>query len=173
MPLRSVLDEARVRTGGTPADGIHESLELAGLADRLGYHRYWLAEHHSTPGLGGSSPEVLIGQVAARTSRIRVGAGGVMLQHASALKVAETFRVLETLFPGRIDLGIGRAPGADHLTTLALEDRGGGASSEGGAEPRSAPPPLPRPVARAIGFPCPGFPPRQPYGKGIPIPSGP
>src|SRR6266446_8102654 len=98
-----VLDQSPVRSGGTPADAIHESLELAELADRLGYHRYWLAEHHSTPGLGGSSPEVLIGQVAARTSRIRVGAGGVMLQHASALKVAETFRVLETLFPGRIE----------------------------------------------------------------------
>src|SRR2546429_7298192 len=133
MPLRPVLDQSPVRSGGTPADAIHESLELAELADRLGYHRYWLAEHHSTPGLGGSSPEVLIGQVAARTSRIRVGAGGVMLQHASALKVAETFRVLETLFPGRIDLGLGRAPGADHLTTLALEDRGGGGASGGGA----------------------------------------
>src|SRR2546422_1270147 len=82
MPLLSVLDQSPVRSGGTPADAIHESLELAELADRLGYHRYWLAEHHSTPGLGGSSPEVLIGQVAARTSRIRVGAGGVMLQHA-------------------------------------------------------------------------------------------
>src|SRR5437660_1017969 len=76
MPLLSVLDQSPVRSGGTPADAIHESLELAELADRLGYHRYWLAEHHSTPGLGGSSPEVLIGQVAARTSRIRVGASG-------------------------------------------------------------------------------------------------
>src|SRR3989442_466148 len=143
MPLLSVLDQSPVRSGGTPADAIHESLELAELADRLGYHRYWLAEHHSTPGLGGSSPEVLIGQVAARTSRIRVGAGGVMLQHASALKDAETFRVLETLFPGRIDLGIGRAPGADHLTTLALEDPGGDVPSGRGTERRSGPPPLP------------------------------
>src|SRR2546430_16790482 len=159
MPLLSVLDQSPVRSGGTPADAIHESLELAELADRLGYHRYWLAEHHSTPGLGGSSPEVLIGQVAARTSRIRVGAGGVMLQHASALKVAETFRVLETLFPGRIDLGIGRAPGADHLTTLALEDRGGGGSSERGAERRGAPPAVPRQGAGGLGFPPPSLPP--------------
>src|SRR2546427_10404467 len=151
MPLLSVLDQSPVRSGGTPADAIHESLELAELADRLGYHRYWLAEHHSTPGLGGSSPKVLIGQVAARTSRNRVGAGGVMIQHASALKVAETFRVLETLFPGRIDLGIGRAPGADHLTTLALEDRGGGGPCGWGGRGRRPPPPLPRPAAGGHG----------------------
>src|SRR5205807_8847648 len=121
-----------------------ESLELAELCDRLGYHRYWLAEHHSTPGLGGSSPEVLIGQIASRTSRIRVGAGGVMLQHYSALKVAETFRVLETLFPGRIDLGIGRAPGSDQLTTLALGDGGGDVSSGWGPARRSARAAFPR-----------------------------
>src|SRR5438552_2241844 len=173
MPLLSVLDQSPVRSGGTPADAIHESLELAELADRLGYHRYWLAEHHSTPGLGGSSPEVLIGQVAARTSRIRVGAGGVMLQHASALKVAKTFRVLETLFPGRIDLGIGRAPGADHLTTLALEDRGGDVSSEWGTERRSAPAAFPRQVADVIGFLRASFPEGHRYGKVIAMPSGP
>src|SRR6266849_8562107 len=115
-----VLDQSPVRSGGAVADAIHETLDLAEACDRLGYHRYWLAEHHSTPGLAGSSPEVLIGQVAARTSRIRVGSGGVMLQHYSSLKVAESFRVLETLFPGRIDLGIGRAPGSDQLTARAL-----------------------------------------------------
>jgi luciferase family oxidoreductase group 1 len=117
-----VLDQSPVRSGGGVADAIHETLELAELCDRLGYYRYWLAEHHSTPGLAGSSPEVLIGQVAARTSRIRVGSGGVMLQHYSSLKVAESFRVLETLFPGRIDLGIGRAPGSDQLTARALRE---------------------------------------------------
>src|SRR5438067_13304415 len=116
-----VLDQSPVRSGGAVADAIHETLELAELCDRLGYHRYWLAEHHSTPGLAGSSPEVLIGQVAARTSRIRVGSGGVMLSHYSSLKVAEQFRVLETLYPGRIDLGIGRAPGSDQLTAIALQ----------------------------------------------------
>jgi luciferase family oxidoreductase group 1 len=120
MPRLSVLDQSPVRSGGTAADAIQETLELAQVADRLGYHRYWLAEHHSTGGLAGSSPEILIGQVAARTSQIRVGAGGVMLQHYSPLKVAENFRLLETLYPGRIDLGIGRAPGSDQRTTAAL-----------------------------------------------------
>src|SRR5512132_2192568 len=115
-----VLDQSPVRSGGAVADAIHETLELAELCDRLGYHRYWLAEHHSSKGLAGTSPEVLIGQVAARTSRIRVGSGGVMLSHYSPLKVAESFRVLEALFPGRIDLGIGRAPGSDQRTARAL-----------------------------------------------------
>jgi luciferase family oxidoreductase group 1 len=119
IPL-GVLDQSPVRSGGTPADAIHETLELAQVAERLGYRRYWLAEHHSTPGLAGSCPEILIGQVAARTSRIRVGAGGIMLSHYSPLKVAEHFRMLATLFPGRIDLGIGRAPGSDQLTARAL-----------------------------------------------------
>jgi luciferase family oxidoreductase group 1 len=120
----SVLDQSPIRSGGTAADAINETLELAQICERLGYHRYWLAEHHSSKGLAGTSPEVLIGQVAARTSRIRVGSGGVMLSHYSALKVAEQFRVLETLFPGRIDLGIGRAPGSDQRTAYALA--GGG-----------------------------------------------
>lgn len=118
--MLSVLDQSPIRSGGTPVEAIHETLELAQAAERLGYHRYWLAEHHSSSGLAGSSPEILIGQVAARTSRIRVGSGGVMLSHYSALKVAESFRVLETLFPGRIDLGIGRAPGSDQRTAMAL-----------------------------------------------------
>ena len=120
LMLLSVLDQSPIRSGATPADAIGETLRLAEAAERLGYHRYWLAEHHSTSGLAGSSPEVLIGQVAARTSRLRVGSGGVMLSHYSSLKVAEQFRMLETLFPGRIDLGIGRAPGADPMTTAAL-----------------------------------------------------
>ncbi len=120
MSVLSVLDQSPVRSGGTAADAIRETLELAQAAERLGYHRYWLAEHHSSRGLAGSSPEVLIGQVAARTTRIRVGAGGVMLGHYSAFKVAENFRMLETLFPGRIDLGIGRAPGSDQRTARAL-----------------------------------------------------
>src|SRR5262245_59844452 len=120
-----VLDQSPVRAGGSAADSVHETLELAQAAERLGYQRYWLAEHHATPGLAGSCPEILIGQVAARTRRIRVGSGGVMLQHYSPLKVAENFRVLETLFPGRIDLGIGRAPGSDQLTARALQEGSG------------------------------------------------
>lgn len=120
VSLLSVLDQSPVRSGGTAAEAIQETLQLAEVCDRLGYHRYWLAEHHSTPGLAGSAPEILIGQVAARTRHLRVGSGGVMLSHYSALKVAESFRMLETLFPGRIDLGIGRAPGSDQRTARAL-----------------------------------------------------
>lgn len=116
----SVLDQSPIPRGATPARAIQDTLRLAEAADRLGYHRYWLAEHHSSRRLAGPSPEILIGQVAARTSRLRVGSGGVMLSHYSALKVAENFRVLEALFPGRIDLGIGRAPGSDRLTAQAL-----------------------------------------------------
>jgi luciferase family oxidoreductase group 1 len=118
----SVLDQSPVRSGSTAAAAVQETLELAEVAERLGYQRYWLAEHHATPGLAGSCPEVLIPAVAARTSRIRVGAGGVMLQHYSPLKVAEQFRMLETLFPGRIDLGLGRAPGSDQRTAHALRE---------------------------------------------------
>jgi luciferase family oxidoreductase group 1 len=126
MARLSVLDQSPVRSSARPADAIRETLALAEACDRLGYTRYWLAEHHSTAALAGSAPEVLIGQVAARTSRIRVGSGGVMLQHYSPLKVAESFRVLETLFPGRIDLGLGRAPGSDQLAARALAGPGGG-----------------------------------------------
>lgn len=117
----SVLDQSPVRKGGTPAQGIAETLELARLCDELGYRRYWLSEHHGT-GLASASPEILIGQIAAQTKRIRVGSGGVMLTHYAPLKVAEQFRMLETLFPGRIDLGVGRAPGSDTKTARALAD---------------------------------------------------
>ena len=117
----SVLDQSPVRKGGTAAQAIAETLELARLCDELGYHRYWLSEHHGTS-LASATPEILIGQVAAQTKRIRVGSGGVMLTHYAPLKVAEQFRMLETLFPGRIDLGIGRAPGSDTRTARALAD---------------------------------------------------
>jgi luciferase family oxidoreductase group 1 len=117
----SVLDQSPIRVGGTPADAIRESVELARLAERLGYRRYWLAEHHASEGLAGTAPEVLTAHIAAATSAIRVGSGGVMLGHYSPLKVAESFRVLEALHPGRIDLGIGRAPGSDYLTMRALQ----------------------------------------------------
>jgi len=120
MTLLSVLDQSPISDGATPSQAILETVELAKLADRLGYHRYWLAEHHSSDGLGGSAPEILAARVAAATQGIRVGTGGVMLSHYSPLKVAETFRLLETLFPGRIDLGIGRAPGSDQRTASVL-----------------------------------------------------
>src|SRR5881397_2108990 len=155
-----VLDQSPVRSGGNVADALHETLDLAELCDRLGYRRYWLAEHHSTKGLAGSSPEVLIGQVAARTSRIRVGSGGVMLQHYSSLKVAESFRVLETLFPGRIDLGIGRAPGSDGLTAQALRDDG-------------TPERFPQQVADLLGFLHGALPEGHPFAKVVAMPTGP
>ena len=116
----SVLDQSPIREGGTAADAVGETLRLAQLCDGLGYHRYWLAEHHNAVGLAGSAPEILIGRVAQLTRHLRVGSGGVMLNHYSALKVAESFRMLETLYPGRIDLGIGRAPGSDQRTAQAL-----------------------------------------------------
>ncbi len=120
-----MLDQSPIREGGTAARAIAESLELAQMCDRLGYRRYWVAEHHSADGLAGSAPEILIGRIAGLTKHLRVGAGGVMLSHYSAYKVAESFRVLETLFPGRIDLGLGRAPGSDQRATVALAQPGG------------------------------------------------
>jgi len=117
----SVLDQSPVSSGSTPADALGETVALALAAERLGYFRYWLAEHHGSRGLAGTAPEVLVARVAAATSTIRVGAGGVLLSHYSPLKVAETFRVLAALFPGRIDLGIGRADGASPATAAALQ----------------------------------------------------
>lgn len=126
-PLRlGILDQSPIRRGGTAREALLATLELAQAADRLGYSRYWVAEHHNTSTLASASPELLIPLIASSTERIRVGSGGVMLTHYSSLKVAETFRMLETLFPGRIDMGLGRAPGSDRLTAGALE-RGPGA----------------------------------------------
>ncbi|HTU87683.1 MAG TPA: LLM class flavin-dependent oxidoreductase [Solirubrobacteraceae bacterium] len=119
--LLSVLDQSPISEGSTGADALHNTIDLARLTDELGYHRYWVAEHHGGPMLAGPSPEALIGPIAAATSGIRVGSGGVMLPHYSPLKVAETFTVLAALFPGRIDLGIGRAAGTDPMTTFALQ----------------------------------------------------
>jgi luciferase family oxidoreductase group 1 len=119
--LLSVLDQSPIPEGSTPAQALHRTLDLAELADALGYHRYWVAEHHATPALACAAPEVLIGAIAARTERIRVGSGGVMLPHYSPLKVAETFSSLSGLHPERIDLGLGRAPGTDPMTMLALQ----------------------------------------------------
>ncbi len=116
----SVLDQSPIRRGGTAVQALKETVELARLADRLGYTRYWVSEHHNTTSLAGSTPEVLIAHLAGMTQHIRVGSGGVMLPNHSALKVAENFRMLEALFPGRIDLGIGRAPGGDRLTSSIL-----------------------------------------------------
>jgi luciferase family oxidoreductase group 1 len=117
----SILDQSPIPEGSTGVDALQNTLDLARLADELGYHRYWVAEHHGGPMLAGPSPEALIGPIASATRSIRVGSGGVMLPHYSPFKVAETFTVLAGLYPGRIDLGLGRASGTDPLTTFALQ----------------------------------------------------
>src|SRR5580704_3111424 len=116
----SVLDVSPVATGSTSTEALHNTLDLAQLVDKRGFTRYWLVEHHNTPLIASSAPEIMIGHVAGVTKQIRVGSGGMMLPNHTPLKVAETFRVLEALHPGRVDLGLGRAPGTDPLTALAL-----------------------------------------------------
>ncbi len=121
MPvLLSILDQSPIVAGASPADAVAATIALAREADALGYHRYWLAEHHALPSLADASPEVLLARLTGETSRIRLGTGGIMLPHYSAYKVAETFRMLEALAPGRIDLGVGRAPGGTRLVSHAL-----------------------------------------------------
>ncbi len=159
----SVLDQSPIRSGVTAADAVRETLELARLADRLGYHRYWLAEHHSSGGLAGSTPEILVGHVAAETKEIRVGSGGVMLNHYSALKVAENFRMLETLHPGRIDLGIGRAPGSDQLTAMALAHGPGALGIDQ----------FPAQVRDVIGYLDGALPAEHPFARVTAMPNGP
>ena len=116
-----VLDQSPISEGMEPADALHNTVDLAQHTERLGYHRYWVAEHHGTPMLSCNAPEVMIAAIADATEHIRVGSGGVMLPHYSPLKVAETFSMLAGLHPRRIDLGLGRAPGTDQITMLALQ----------------------------------------------------
>lgn len=127
IPL-SILDLSPVTTGHTGAQALRNTLDLARYADRLGFHRYWVAEHHNMPNIASSAPDIMIGQIAAATEHLRVGSGGVMLPNHAPLQVAERFKVLEALFPNRIDLGLGRAPGTDPVTSYALrrqQDDGG------------------------------------------------
>jgi luciferase family oxidoreductase group 1 len=123
MVRLSVLDQSTVVTGRSPDTSIRESIRLAQHCEALGYHRYWCAEHHNSDSQAGTAPEILIAAIAATTHSIRVGSAGVMLPHYSALKVAEQFRVLDAIAPGRIDLGLGRAPGSDGRTAYALNPR--------------------------------------------------
>ncbi len=116
----SVLDQSPIINGFTPADAVRETIELAKAAEGFGYHRYWLAEHHNMRGLADPCPEILLGAIGAATSRIRVGTGGVLLPFYSPVKIAEIFRMYEALYPGRVDLGVGRAPGGDMLTAKAI-----------------------------------------------------
>jgi luciferase family oxidoreductase group 1 len=157
----SILDQSPIPAGATAAEALANTIDLAQTAERLGYTRHWLAEHHNTLGLAGSAPEVLTARVAAATERIRVGAGGVMLPHYSPLKVAEAFHVLAALFPGRIDLGIGRAPGGDPLSAHALRT---------GPEPQ-----FPHQVQDLIGFLEDRLHPEHPYARvrATPVPPAP
>jgi luciferase family oxidoreductase group 1 len=125
MTPLAILDLSPIAAGSTGAQALRNSLDLARLADGLGYVRYWVAEHHNLPAIASSAPDIMIGQIAAVTSRLRVGSGGVMLPNHAPLMVAERFKVLEALFPGRIDLGLGRAPGTDPATSYALRRRQG------------------------------------------------
>ena len=129
-PALSVLDLVPVRTGQTTGEALTATRSLARLADDLGYRRYWLAEHHNKPAVAATNPPVLAAMVAGATERIRVGSGGVMLPNHAPLVVAEQFALLEAAYPGRIDLGIGRAPGTDPLTSVALRHGAGGVSDE-------------------------------------------
>jgi luciferase family oxidoreductase group 1 len=130
LPSLSVLDQSTIVTGRSPDASIRESIRLAQHCESLGYARYWCAEHHNSDQQAGTAPEILIGAIAATTSRIRVGSAGIMLPHYSALKVAEQFRVLDAIAPGRIDLGLGRAPGSDGRTAFALNPRADVAADE-------------------------------------------
>src|SRR5262245_43283080 len=159
----SVLDQSPISEGSTGARALRNSLELAQLADRLGYHRYWVAEHHATPMLACASPEALIGPIASVTSRIRVGSGGVMLPHYSPLKVAETFSMFAGLFPRRIDLALGRAPGTDGLTAFALQrDRR-----------QSAPDDFPNQLAELLGYLGKSLPPNHAFKRLAALPGDP
>lgn len=124
VPL-SILDLSPVSAGSTGAQALRNTLDLARHADALGYARYWVAEHHNLPAIASSAPDIMIGQIAAITKNMRIGSGGVMLPNHAPLMVAERFKVLEALFPGRIDLGLGRAPGTDPATSYALRNRQG------------------------------------------------
>ncbi|GAA0900956.1 LLM class flavin-dependent oxidoreductase [Streptomyces thermoalcalitolerans] len=152
----SVLDQSVVPEGSTPATALHNSLELARFVDRLGYHRYWLAEHHATPSFAGPAPEIMVARVAAETRHMRVGSGGVLLPHYSPLKVAEVFRVLGALSPGRIDLGIGRGTGAGSIEAHALAP----GSSSGGNDVD-----FPGKLVELLAFLHGGFPEGHPYAR--------
>src|SRR5215208_4187624 len=157
----SVLDVSPVSSGSNGAQALRNTLDLARLADRLGYERYWLAEHHNLPSIASSAPEIMIGHVAGVTQMIRVGAGGIMLPNHAPIKVAETFRVLEALHPGRIDLGIGRAPGTDPVTATALRRSSDGLDAEN----------FPQRLGELLAFSGEGFPNDHPFRSVVAMPA--
>ena len=160
FPL-SVLDLSPVSSGSNGAQALHNTLGLARLTDQLGYERYWLAEHHNLLSVASSAPEVMIGHVASETSRIRVGAGGIMLPNHAPLRVVETFRVLESLHPGRVDLGIGRAPGTDPVTATVLRRSRDGQGADD----------FPQQFSELLAFSGDGFPEGHPLRSVIAMPS--
>src|ERR687885_2030446 len=157
----SVLDVSPVSTGSNGAQALRNTLDLARLADLLGYERYWLAEHHNLPSIASSAPEIMIGHVANVTESIRVGAGGIMLPNHPPLKVVVTFQVLEALHPHRIDLGIGRAPGTDPVTAMALRRSRDGVDAED----------FPRQFGELLAFSSDGFPEDHPFQSVVAMPS--
>src|SRR5271167_1225286 len=159
----SLLDQSPISEGSTGADALHNSLDLARLAEDLGFARYWVAEHHGTPMLACASPEVMIAAIGSITRQIRIGSGGVMLPHYSPLKVAENFSILSALFPGRVDLGIGRAPGTDHSTAYALQrDRR-----------QAAPDDFPEQLGELLGYLENQMPPAHPFARLAALPGRP
>jgi len=155
-PLRlSVLDQAPVAAGSTPGDALQNSIKLARSVDALGYTRFWMSEHHAMDTLACTAPEVMLARIGAETKRIRIGAGGIMLPHYTPLKVAECFRMLHALYPGRVDLGIGRAPGGGPVEALALKRE------------RKTPMPddFPGQVAELLAFLGRSFPPEHPFAR--------
>jgi luciferase family oxidoreductase group 1 len=158
----SVLDLSPVVSGSSAQEALQRTLDLARFVDGLGYRRYWLAEHHNTAGIASSVPEIMIGQVAAVTRSLRVGSGGVMLPNHPPLRVVEAFGVLEALFPGRIDLGLGRAPGTDLLTAYALRRTQEALSGDD----------FPAQLAELCAFLTRGFPDDHPFAKITPTPQG-
>lgn len=159
----SVLDFVGIPYGGTATEAIEASVELAQTVERLGYRRIWFAEHHNSPTLACTAPELLIARIGAATSTLRVGAGGIMLPNHAPLKVAETFRTLEAMFPGRVDLGLGRAPGTDGMTALAL--RGSKEAVTGNDFPRL--------TGELLAFLTDGFPGDHPFRNVKATPAGP
>jgi luciferase family oxidoreductase group 1 len=157
----SILDQSPIIAGHAPAQAIAATLGLAQAADQLGYHRYWLAEHHAMKSLADPCPEILLGQIGARTRRMRVGTGGVLLPYYSPLKVAEVFRMHEALFPGRVDLGIGRAPGGNMLTAKAMN-----------AEAFMSEDRFPQQVQELVGYLDDTLPPEYPYHMVKAMPAG-
>jgi len=161
IPL-AVLDQSSVAEGRTPAEAIRETIALAEAAEAMGYARYWLAEHHNSAAHAGAAPEIVMAAIGARTSRIRIGSAGIMLPHYASLKVAEVARALEAVAPGRIDLGLGRAPGSDGMTALALNPNAREEADD-----------FPRKLAELMGFLGDGLPANHPWARIVANPLGP